>query len=93
MQGERKQAPLGGDHRPGRTRVQPRTHPKSLAGMPISRDQLEAVYLKLEQELPPRWHTVPLCDLLAHAFMLGIVEAARTARPTPDTSQPGGGGE
>lgn len=61
-------------------RVNNRGVPKSLAGVPVSRDVLERIKLRVQAALPPRPMERPLSDLLAAAYMAGMVDAVADPR-------------
>ena len=61
------------------TRVNTRGVPKVLAGVPVDRMTLERIKLRVAGVLPSRPLERPLSDLLAAAYMAGIVDAARQA--------------
>ncbi len=63
--------------RNGFQRVNLRGVPKVLAGVPVDRQTLERIKLRVAGVLPPRPLERPLSDLLAAAYMAGIVDAAR----------------
>jgi hypothetical protein len=65
-------------------RVNNRGVPKSLAGVPVSRETLERIKLRVSEVLPVRPLERPLSDLLAAAYMAGIVDGAAGRRSLAD---------
>lgn len=63
--------------RNGFDRVNLRGVPKSLAGVPVDRMTLGRIKLRVAGVLPPRPLERPLSDLLAAAYMAGIIDAAK----------------
>ncbi len=69
-----------GGRRAGRllmVRVNTRGVPKTLAGVPVDRQTLERIKLRVAGVLPPRPLERPLSDLLAAAYMAGVIDTAR----------------
>jgi len=65
-------------------RVNNRGVPKSLAGVPVDRMTLERIKLRVQRILPPRPLERPISDLLAAAYMAGIVDGASGQRAITD---------
>lgn len=62
-------------------RVNPRGIPKALAGVPVTRETLQRVKLRVATVLPPNLLETPLSDLLAHAYMLGVRDSVQQLAP------------
>lgn len=62
-------------------RVNLRSIPKELAGVAVSREKLEYIKRRVRESLPDRPLERPLSDLLAHAYMVGVVDAVRGLFP------------
>lgn len=75
-------------------RVNLRGVPKELSGIPVSRETLERIKLKIDRGMPLRPLERPLSDLLAHAYMVGFLDAVKSsgvmAEPTPAETDPSG---
>lgn len=61
-------------------RVYLRGVPKELAGVPVSSETLHRIKARLEKVIPERPLERPISDLLAHAYMAGMIDALADPR-------------